>query len=524
MTNRLLVSISANGATLARWRGGQLAECEFHDLESDAIAAFEDAIAATPAAPVYLLVDSVDEDYRIELLPHTWGRERAQLVARRLRQIYRGSPYCAALARGRDAGGRRDDRWFFLALTNAELIAPWLDAAARMQAPLAGLYALPMVYARLPARLGLGAADLLLVGETEAGLRQTWFQRGELRLSRLTPHQPAYTVQGSTQYAEQIDGTRSYLESLRLIGREDTLSVVLLDQQGSFGALAERLAAPGANTVCRLVGAEELARAAGLRAPLQARSLDALALALLGAAAPQGDLAPAPARAAWRRRNAARAIHGAAGAAGLAALAVAGWMLHAAGAAHDSAAEARREAAVQQARYAAVTQGFPAAPASGAEMRLAVQAAQQVESMARSPQRVYATVARALEPDARLTLRSIDWRSGALAPGAAPGAPGTPPAQPGAAGASGAARGEEAIVTGGIDGYAGDFRGAHDAVERFVARLRSDASVQTATIVRLPLDVRPEAALAGTTREALAGSKPDEALFSVAIVMRAGAP
>jgi hypothetical protein len=140
---------------------------------------------------------------------------------------------------------------------------------------------------------------------------------------------------------------------------------------------------------------------------------------------------------------------------------------------------------------------------------------------------VYATVARALEPDARLTLRSIDWRSGALAPGAAPGAPGTPgtpPAQPGAAGASGAARGEEAIVTGGIDGYAGDFRGAHDAVERFVARLRSDALVQTATIVRLPLDVRPEAVLAGTTREALAGSKPDEALFSVAIVMRAGAP
>lgn len=520
MTHRLLVSISANGATLARWRGGQLADCEFHDLESDAIAAFEDAIAATPAAPVYLLVDSVDEDYRVELLPHTWGSERAQLVARRLRQIYRGSPYCAALARGRDTGARRDDLWFFLALTNAELIAPWLDAAARLQAPLAGLYALPMVYARLPAKLGLGAADLLLVAETEAGLRQTWFQRGELRLSRLTPHQPAYTVQGSTQYAEQIDSTRSYLESLRLIGREDTLSVVLLDQQGSFGALAERIAAPGANAVCRLVGAEELAKAAGLRAPLQARSHDALALALLGTGVPQADLAPAPARAAWRRRAAARGIYGAAAAAGLASVALAGWMLHAASAAHTAAGEARREAAVQQGRYAAVTQGFPAAPASGAEMRLAVQAAQQVESMARSPQRVYATVARALQPDPRLALRSIDWRSGALAPAAPPSAA----AKPGRAGTSVPARGEEALVEGEIHGFAGDYRGAHAAVERFAARLRADPAVQTATIVRLPLDVRPEAALAGTTREAAAGGKPDEALFSVAIVMRAEAP
>ena len=37
--------------------------------------------------PVFAMVDAVEEDYRFETLPHSFGSERAQMVARKLSSI-----------------------------------------------------------------------------------------------------------------------------------------------------------------------------------------------------------------------------------------------------------------------------------------------------------------------------------------------------------------------------------------------------------------------------------------------------
>jgi len=60
------------------------------------------------------------------------------MVDRKLRQYYRNSPYCAASLIGRDNSKRRDDRFLFSALTNPDIVAPWLNVLVEHELPVGG--------------------------------------------------------------------------------------------------------------------------------------------------------------------------------------------------------------------------------------------------------------------------------------------------------------------------------------------------------------------------------------------------
>jgi len=45
---------------------------------------------------VLLVADTVDEDYRSEVLPHVQGRARAELLARKLKQVFRNARFTGA--------------------------------------------------------------------------------------------------------------------------------------------------------------------------------------------------------------------------------------------------------------------------------------------------------------------------------------------------------------------------------------------------------------------------------------------
>jgi hypothetical protein len=70
MAEKLLVAISAQNATVARWRGARLAKCESFVNDAGGLAAFKEYLAALPDMPAEIMVDAVEEDYRFETLPH----------------------------------------------------------------------------------------------------------------------------------------------------------------------------------------------------------------------------------------------------------------------------------------------------------------------------------------------------------------------------------------------------------------------------------------------------------------------
>ena len=159
MADKLLIGISAPVVTAAHWRGGRIAECLTFANDEGGQPDFKEYLARLADLPAYIMVDAVEEDYRFETLPHASGTDRAQLVARKLKQHYRNTPYVGAWLQGREKEKRRDDRYLFAAFTNPDILIDWLRIINGQELPLAGVYLLAMVTQGLLQRLQIHLAD-----------------------------------------------------------------------------------------------------------------------------------------------------------------------------------------------------------------------------------------------------------------------------------------------------------------------------------------------------------------------------
>ena len=133
MAKKLLLCVSAFSMTAAVWTGRRIATCSAFEDDDAGQAAFQSFIRSAPGAPVYLMADTVDEDYRFETLPHAFGSDRREMVERKLKQLYRSTPFYGANLLERDGDKRRDDRYLLAALTNGEAFTPWLQLLVAAQ-------------------------------------------------------------------------------------------------------------------------------------------------------------------------------------------------------------------------------------------------------------------------------------------------------------------------------------------------------------------------------------------------------
>ena len=304
MDNKLLICISAQGAIAADWRGSRISECRTFAHDDDGLAGFKDYLAGFTNVPVLIMVDVVEEDYRFEVLPHTTGSDRAEMVGRKLKQNYRNTPYMTALPLGRDSGKRRDDRYLFSALTNPELINDWLQAVAARGLPVAGIYLLPMVSTGLLGRLGTKATNLLLVAQHPNGLRLTFFRDGQFRLSRFT-RADGGKVDNRTRYlSEEISNTRLYLHALRTMTLDEPITVLLLDHGDELAEAAAGVMRENPSLECVRLSRQELAGRLGIAEPLLAASPYVIYLHLLGLKVPLSNLAPASVTAGYQHYRA----------------------------------------------------------------------------------------------------------------------------------------------------------------------------------------------------------------------------
>ena len=304
---RLLLYLSAAGASCALQRNGQLSEVQYLPSEEEGWESFNALLKAHPDTAVAIAVDSVDELYRGEILPRAWGRDRAEMAQRRLRQVVHQSPYRAALRQGRERNAAtRGDRYLIMGLSNPEQIRPWLDIMHLRGSPLAGIWLLPALSANLVRRFHLRDPRLLLVSEQTGGLRLTYLESGELRFSRLAPVDGSQHENPLEGYAEEIERTRQALVGQRLITREEKIKVVLIDPLNTLNELHGFLL-EAAGFQCISINRSRLQEALKLPHALLTESADALYLSLLSRAPASANLSTAEqranSRAFWLRRG-----------------------------------------------------------------------------------------------------------------------------------------------------------------------------------------------------------------------------
>ncbi|PHV05517.1 hypothetical protein CSQ96_20380 [Janthinobacterium sp. BJB412] len=511
-----------------QWRAGRLSAPASFAPDRAGLDAFMDYVEAQGDAPVYLLADLIEEDFQRQLLPHVRGGAGRRLRARRLLQQYRDTPYRHLGVQGREPAGRRDDIVLLCALTNPAVLQPWIAALEQLKAPLAGLYSATLLSAALLPKLALDEEHLLLVSRQSAGLRQSYFQRGQLKFSRLTPAQERDGA--AVDLAAETGKTQQFLTSVRLLGRGEMLHTVVLAPAPQIAAL-EALCRDGAETSYRFVALAEAAARLGLaETPALA---DPLLLHLLAAARPAGHYALGEARRYFQLRRARRALFGAAAAVCAGALLWSGANLW--NYVDDSGAGERlaREAGQFERRYQGIMSDLPPSVAKTANMKAAVTIERLLAEQAPAPQAMMALLAAALDKVPQVGLLQLDWA--VMPPGAAPsagagqsGQSGPPPlgaqsdqaaAAPlsslllGLPGRPPQALRVEAEIVVNQDNY----RQVLDAMNRFTQELARQPRLSV-EIVQSPLDTRPTVKLSGKAG-AGAGAADGRAKFILNLVL-----
>ncbi|HRE13506.1 MAG TPA: hypothetical protein PLD37_04845 [Usitatibacteraceae bacterium] len=317
LTNAGLVALEAKGARLV----GR------HTFAATAAGreAFSAYAAGRRGDAVHVLTDLAEEDFRLDTIPHLGGKDRDAVLSRKLAQIFRNTPYKYALTQGREAEGRRDDRVVYTAITNGEVLRPWVELFEHLELAVAGIHSSAIFSGRLLADLGLALPHALLVTFTPGGsIRQTYFRDGEIRFSRLTP---VDLEEGDTLgglIAGETARTWQYLDSVRSFGTGDRLEVCVLLHPRDRPAVEPALRDFNQITY-RALDIEQVSGQIGLKpAPATSGAEEVLAHLFLKRGAPN-HYAPPELRRFSQVRSTRQAIYGAAGAVLAAGLAFAGW-------------------------------------------------------------------------------------------------------------------------------------------------------------------------------------------------------
>lgn len=509
MPTKILVSLSSRKASFALFERGGLSGYSTYDNDDRALRALGEMITRHRDAPVYLMVDTVEEEYRTELLPHVWGGARREMSKRKLAQLFRTVPYRAAWLQGRDTAGgkRRDDVYLFLALNSGDLLRPYLEYIHARRAPLAGIYLLPQVTQALASRLKSDTAGVLLVSRQQGGLRQSFFLQGQLRISRLTPLDPLGEPATAETYAEEVEKSRLFLYNSRLLPRDARLTVLLLDIDAGLAQVSSVLS-QDATFLCQRIDFEQLRAVLSSLPRDLPRDPEALHLFLLGKYPPQASLAEARLTGDFISHRMRAGLYAASVACAVLALMWSGYNLYRGYANQAATKRAINDTARYQNQYAEAAKQFPSTPVAAEHLRQAVEIAEQIKKFGRSPEPFMQMLSAALNEFPQIELNRLDWHYAS-----------TSAAPQSAGGISPSAWQQQGEIEAEIRPFNGDYRAALQLIERFAARMRAEAGVANVSIVKLPLNLDPASTLSGSTQDST-NAKPGAAQFKLGIMIR----
>ena len=148
-----------------------------HAFEADAqgLDDFERFLQASPRRPVRLMVDVIEEGFRLDTMPRTFGGDRTAVAERMLTRHFRTTEYRSLAVQGREKQGRRDLRVLISGLTNPEMLSVWIETINRNRVPLEGIYSMPLVGEKmLPVLKAQRDNALVITQQSPGAVRQSF--------------------------------------------------------------------------------------------------------------------------------------------------------------------------------------------------------------------------------------------------------------------------------------------------------------------------------------------------------------
>lgn len=458
-----------------------------------------------PNTPIYLIANHIEEDYRSETLPHVLGTAKQDMVERKLNQLFRNVTYRAAHFAGREPDKRRDDRYLLVALNNAEYIQEWITQIEQQQANLVGVYLLSMISQFLVDKLKLKQPHVLLVERLNDDLRQSYFQQGQLRISRLSPIPDLAPSQWANFYIGETEKTRLYLSAQRLIARDTRLTTLFADTDGNLSDICQRISQEQ-NMDCGTLDFADFAQSLRLTAEQSQRS-ELLYMQLLAMGNVPVNLAPPRLTKPYQLAMIKRWINLSSALVLLAGVLLAGLNAYSAYETRRETAQTQAQTAMQQRQYQEVAKNFPATPIPSTDLQIAAELHDKIVLSSQQPDRLLQMLSLALEQAPEMQINRMHWALGNDAnfkdtdAAAENKSSPLPSAQVAALPLDAGVLYEMAYVNGEIKNFKGDYRAANQQVRQWVETLKNNPEVLQVKLLQQPVNTNSYTDLQGSTAD-----------------------
>lgn len=524
MFSKIVLCATNNKLIAGKWQFGKLLSHQIFQNTPDGLEDFGRFLQKNESINIYLLADAVEEDYRLETMPHTMGNARREMVERKLNQLYRNSPYRTAHFINREADKRKDDRFLFAALTQADFLQPWLNQIQARQAPLVGIYLLPMVSQHFVRRMKLMTPHILLSERLSSGLRQTYLHNGRLRISRLSPFTPESRNALGYFYVVETEKTKLYLISQRYIGRDTELKMLIPAYQENSQTLCRDVEQEH-GIACSTIDLAKFAAGLKLEPVLLRDNPELLHMHLLANGTVPDNLAPNTLSKHHQINVIRQVINVSSVVILLLGLGFSSVYLKQSFDNKTLTQQSELATRHQEQLYQEVAKDFPATPIPANDLLLVAQLEKAIVANAKLPVRAMQILGDAVAASPEIEINRLNWilsndEDPKDADNAALGGMNTDKrlaAMPFVPDKNFLY--EVAFLNGEIRRFTGNYRAALESVNRLVERLRANEQVAQVTVLQTPVNVSSYSNLQGsTTDERTAQSTP--ALFKLRVILK----
>ncbi len=229
------------------WQGRKLESSVYFEPDEQGLDLFSTYLRSFSNEPVRLLVDLIEEEFRLIKIPFLRGSDRQALLKRNYAKYFRNSKYRYAVTQSIEKKTRKEEKLLLLGLTNQYLLEPWLNIIDDTRTPLSGIISLPLLAENFISHLKTDNRVIILVSQqVPSNLRQSVFIDGKLILSRLVPIASFYQGDYATDVIRDVESTQRYLTSQHMIERaENTVSIQILTNRRHVDKLTIKCAEEG---------------------------------------------------------------------------------------------------------------------------------------------------------------------------------------------------------------------------------------------------------------------------------------
>ena len=521
---KLILCATNTSLTTGLWYGTKLQSYTVFSNSDADFTAFGEFLAQHSGTNIYLIVDAVEEDYKLESMPHTTGGARREIVARKLNQFNRNSVYRAAHFINRSTDKRKDDNFLFVALNNSDFLQGWMNVIQANHAPLVGVYLLSMLSQTVVRQMKLMGPHILLCERLSSGLRQTYLHNGRLRMSRLTPMKDIKPNQLAYFYLVEIEKTQMYLASQRLIANETSVQLIMASMDNSHAEIAKGISQEQ-GLECKLVDILAYAKHINISPDLVKTHPEFLHMQLLANGNVPDNLAPVTFSKIHSLNNIRRIINIATACVATIGVVLATYFAWQGNQQKDQLQFISAQTRSQQSQYEAIAKNFPSTPIASSELKIAADLAQTIKVNSQTPRQMMQVLSGAFEASPEITLTRMRWvqtndRELKDDAGGANNVQSQNIQPVTAANIDPSKLVQVGFINAEIKGFTGDYRAALNSVNQFVTHLRENNSVENVLILQEPVNVSSLANLQGSTTDENASTERPPAIFKLKIVLK----